>query len=271
MGHPGRSDVRDGETSPSVSLDDDYQVIDGEGTPESRQAGWAVGFGLQAVDGLEPTDYAREIADKNVSGEYTYIRAAAELVAYHAANPTDGRALEADLVSARISQLLQDPSFTLAPTQLFGIHARLFTGVLPDEWVGVARRENISKPESVLGGASVVYTDCGMIEATLKYDFEQERGRQPSYRHMDGTAVSDAVAGFIAGVWQIHPFREGNTRTCAVFAIQYLRTLGFHMDNRPFERDAKRFRDALALANGDRSRRDDEPLRKFLRQVAMPD
>lgn len=48
---------------------------------------------------------------------------------------------------------------------------------------------------------------------------------------------------------KIHPFREGNTRTTAVFTIKYLRSLGFKANNTPFEQNAKYFRDALARAN----------------------
>ena len=48
---------------------------------------------------------------------------------------------------------------------------------------------------------------------------------------------------------QIHPFGEGNTRTTAVFTIQYLRTLGFAVDNDMFARHSWYFRNALVRAN----------------------
>lgn len=49
--------------------------------------------------------------------------------------------------------------------------------------------------------------------------------------------------------WQIHPFREGNTRTTAVFAIKYLRSKGFQADNELFKDNAEYFRNALVRAN----------------------
>lgn len=49
--------------------------------------------------------------------------------------------------------------------------------------------------------------------------------------------------------WQIHAFCEGNTRTTAVFAIQYLRSLGFRVDNRMFALHSWYFRNALVRAN----------------------
>lgn len=51
------------------------------------------------------------------------------------------------------------------------------------------------------------------------------------------------------GLWQIHPFGEGNTRTTAVFTIKYLRMLGFSVNNDLFERHSWYFRNALVRAN----------------------
>ena len=35
---------------------------------------------------------------------------------------------------------------------------------------------------------------------------------------------------FVTLLWQNHPFREGNTRTTAVFVIKYLRSIGFFFE-----------------------------------------
>lgn len=57
------------------------------------------------------------------------------------------------------------------------------------------------------------------------------------------------LAVFISGLWQIHIFGEGNTRTTAVFLIKYLRTLGFETTNDIFAENAWYFRNALVRAN----------------------
>ena len=57
------------------------------------------------------------------------------------------------------------------------------------------------------------------------------------------------LAVFIARLWQIHVFGEGNTRTTAVFFIKYLRTLGFDAANDIFAENAWYFRNALVRAN----------------------
>lgn len=59
------------------------------------------------------------------------------------------------------------------------------------------------------------------------------------------------IAGFISGIWQIHAFGEGNTRTAAVFAIKYLRKFGFDIDNDLFKEHSWYFRNTLVRANYD--------------------
>ena len=57
------------------------------------------------------------------------------------------------------------------------------------------------------------------------------------------------LAVFVSGLWQIHLFGEGNTRTTAVFFIKYLRMLGFSVTNDIFTENAWYFRNALVRAN----------------------
>ena len=57
------------------------------------------------------------------------------------------------------------------------------------------------------------------------------------------------IARFISDLWQIHPFGEGNTRTTAVFLIEYLRYLGFDATNEIFSEHSWYFRNALVRAN----------------------
>lgn len=59
----------------------------------------------------------------------------------------------------------------------------------------------------------------------------------------------EQLAKFTSGIWQIHPFGEGNTRTTAVFIIKYLYTLGFATNNDLFGQNSKYFRNALVRAN----------------------
>ena len=91
------------------------------------------------------------------------------------------------------------------------------------------------------------YATCGTIAETLRYDYSQERNY--SYASRSSIDIAHHVARFVSGIWQIHPFGEGNTRTTAVFAIKYLRSLGYKVDDEPFKSHSWYFRNALVRVN----------------------
>lgn len=72
---------------------------------------------------------------------------------------------------------------------------------------------------------------------------------------------------FVSSIWQIHPFREGNTRTCAIFLIMYLKSFDFYIDSKPFENNSKFFIAALVLANVPINLRNDKYLKMFLNNL----
>jgi prophage maintenance system killer protein len=98
-----------------------------------------------------------------------------------------------------------------------------------------------------LNGETVLYASAINLKETLDYDFQQEK--QFSYKGLSLIETVEHLIGFFSGIWQIHPFGEGNTRTTAVFAIKYLRTFGFDVNNILFEQNSWYFRNALVRAN----------------------
>jgi fido (protein-threonine AMPylation protein) len=210
---------------------------------------WETGFGLQAIDGLRPSKYMVELAQENIEGKKSYTEVYHDIKKYYDEETTEHSTKEADIVSLRVAELLSDNHFLLSPATLLGIHRHLFTDVFDDPTipVGEFRSINMTKSEDVLIGDSVQYASHFMIRDTLNYDFEDEKNVQ--YSDKTKQEQSSQVEKFISGIWQIHPFREGNTRTTAVFTIQYLRSLGFAIDNEPFKKNASFFRNALVLDN----------------------
>ena len=81
----------------------------------------------------------------------------------------------------------------------------------------------------------------------MDYDLEQEHGF--SYQGLSDDIIVSHITKFVSDLWQIHPFCEGNTRTTAVFLIQYLRSIGFNVDNNMFTDHSWYFRNALVRAN----------------------
>lgn len=256
---------------PGYREDIPYRAIESSTTPEQRSSYWQTGAALQATDGLEVTDYAASEAGHYIRGEYTALDLEESLADYHNSANSDERDAEADIVAARITGLLESSSFVLGPAQLMAIHRVLFDGVLPAAWVGRPRTENIEKAEPILGGRSVVYADFRMIRDTLDYDFEEERSK-PYRAPLDATQI-DRFARFVGNVWQTHAFREGNTRTIAVFSQLYLRSMGVEVNNDPFIQNSVMFRDCLVRASYSSIRdgvaEDRSWLRKFYENVVL--
>ena len=222
-----------------------------QGEPEKRLKAdaWRVAIGLQAVDGLSTSEYLRETARKNIEGEIT-IDEARELVKQYYITKTshdedDANKEEADKVSSNISKLLQTDAFTYSVAGLAAIHRAIFEGIF--KHAGSFRNYDISKKEWVLEGDSVIYARWQELQMTLEYDLKQEN--QFVYSNLEKGQMVEHVARFVSGLWQIHPFREGNTRTIAIFVVKYLRSLGFSVDNDMFANHSWYFRNALVRAN----------------------
>ena len=227
----------------------DEYIRQGEPQKRERADAWRVAIGLQAVDGLKTSTYLQETARRNIEGEIT-IDEARELVKQYYIKKTthdegDEDREEADRVSSNISKLLQTDAFTYSVAGLAAIHRAIFEGVF--KHAGRFRDYDISKKEWVLQGDSVLYGRWQDLRMAVEYDLEQER--QFDYSTLNKDQMVEHLARFIAGLWQIHPFGEGNTRTTAIFTIKYLRSQGFGVNNDLFESHSWYFRNALVRAN----------------------
>ncbi len=222
-----------------------------QGEPDKREKGliWQTAIGLQQVDGLTPSAYLIETAKQNIEGDITIDEVKSRIDNYYRSSAVradaDDRTEEADKVSANIAEILSEKTFSFSPVEYIGIHRRLFSGIY--KFAGKIRDYNITKQEWVLGGETVFYSSAPLIRETLEYDFREEKNFK--YKGMTQQEQVEHIAKFISGLWQIHPFGEGNTRTTAVFAIKYLRTFGFKVENEPFAEHSWYFRNALVRAN----------------------
>lgn len=231
-----------------------------------RAQSWKTAIGLQAVDGLKPSSYLLETARRHIEGDISIEEVKSLIDSYYQtqASHTQDSAMteEADKVSANIAELLNEKAFTFSPMGYISIHRRIFNGVF--KFAGSLRDYNISKKEWVLRGDTVLYTSAAELRMTLDYDFEQET--RFDYRSLSPSEMIVHFARFISGLWQIHPFGEGNTRTTAVFAIKYLRSMGFDVNNDLFAAHSWYFRNALVRANYRNYQKKIEPDFQFLEQ-----
>ena len=222
-----------------------------QGEPSQREAAyaWSTAIGLQAVDGLKTSDYLNNLARRNIEGEITIDEVDQLLNSYYESKTTreadDDDKQEADKASKNIKRILSVKTCDFSTNGYMSLHRRIFEGVM--KHAGEMRKYDITKREWVLEGDTVSYLNWEDLRRAVDYDIQQERDF--SYKGISNDELAAHVTKFVSGLWQIHAFGEGNTRTTAVFTIQYLRSLGFNVENDLFAKHSWYFRNALVRAN----------------------
>ena len=220
-------------------------------TPKNyvKQLEWDMAIGLQEVDNLKPSKYLEKLLQENLTGEKTIYEVEKELKEYYTEkeknNDINHNELECDLVSTRIVELLQEDNFELSIDYLKYVHKYLFQDIY--EFAGEFRKIDFSKHERILNNDSVAYGDHKLLEQSLDYDITLEKNK--NYKEMNIVDVINNITDFSSRIWQIHPFREGNTRTTALFIEKYLISLGYNVDNTLFKDKSVYFRNALVRSN----------------------
>lgn len=227
----------------------DEYLRQGEPSQKESAENWKTAIGLQAVDGLQPSAYLIDVAKRNIEGEISLDETRKLIDSYYQSKtvrtPKDEDEEEADKVSVNIAKILASKTFAFNTNGYVSLHRRIFEGVF--KHAGEIRQYDISKKEWVLEGDSVNYLNWEDLRRALDWDIEQEKNF--SYKGLTDDEKIEHIAKFISGIWQIHAFREGNTRTTAIFAIQYLRSLGYEVNNEMFAKHSWYFRNALVRAN----------------------
>jgi len=227
----------------------DEYLRQGEPSQKECAENWKTAIGLQAVDGLQPSAYLIDVAKRNIEGEISIEETRKLIDSYYqsktARTPKEEEEEEADKVSANIAKILASKTFAFNTNGYVSLHRRIFEGVF--KHAGEIRPYDIAKKEWVLEGDSVNYLNWEDLRRALDWDIEQEKNFR--YTGLSDDEKTEHIAKFISGIWQIHAFREGNTRTTAVFTIQYLRSLGYKVNNEMFAKHSWYFRNALVRAN----------------------
>ncbi len=214
-----------------------------------KQLQWDMAIALQEVDNLKPSKYLEHIKEKNVLGELTIEEVEKSLKEYYVEkekqNNINHNELECDFVSMRIVELLEKDDFELSIDYLKYIHKYLFQDVY--EFAGEFRDINFSKHEIILNNDSVAYGDYKTLKESLEYDISLEK--EKNYKDISIVDVIKNITDFSSSLWQVHPFREGNTRTIALFIEKHLISLGYNVDESLFKDKSVYFRNALARSN----------------------
>lgn len=106
------------------------------------------------------------------------------------------------------------------------VHKHIFEDIF--EWAGNFRSVPIVKEELIIPGASLQYAEPKEINKRLELIFKQMNSFEWKDKNID--QITKNFTGFLAKLWRVHPFRDGNTRTTLAFANIFAKQHGFEMD-----------------------------------------
>ena len=157
-----------------------------------------------------------------------------------------------DLIEAEQSRvnmmLLYEQGFqNFSPEGLKEIHRFLF-GDLYD-WAGEYRIINIEKREKLLAGRSVWYSNDEAIADDLISVFRSIQ--EQAWQTLSKEEFVSTLARYFSKIWQVHPFREGNTRTVVMMLTFFVEHYGYYMDQELLAESAGYVRDSFVMASLD--------------------
>lgn len=157
-----------------------------------------------------------------------------------------------DLIEAEQSRanmmLLYEKGFDdFSPDGLCEIHRFLFGDIY--EWAGKYRIINIEKAERLLAGRSVWYSNDDMIESDLQCIFSELS--EIDWSNLSREMFVHHISKQFPRVWQVHPFREGNTRAVVMMLTFFVEHYGYYMDQKLMSESAGYVRDSFVMASLD--------------------
>ena len=123
------------------------------------------------------------------------------------------------------------------------IHKKLFGDVY--EWAGQYRSINIQKREPLLAGKSVWYSNWDTIDSDLKSAWKKID--EVDFGRLSHDDFAKAIARLFPAIWQVHPFREGNTRTTVMMIALFVEHYGYYFDYELMAESAGYVRNAFVL------------------------
>lgn len=129
---------------------------------------------------------------------------------------------------------------------LMALHKHILGDIY--EWAGQPRLMDIEKAEPVLSGMSVQYGHYKQVPNEAEAAINRLKG--VNWSNLDTyEKKAEAFSEHLAALWQVHPFREGNTRTVTEFCVQYAATQDIFIDQKLFAQNASFTRNALVMAS----------------------
>lgn len=124
-------------------------------------------------------------------------------------------------------------------------HAYIFRDIY--EWAGEPRTVEMEKAEAVLGYMSIEYAKPKEIHKTASAVLKKLNEEKWEEMSLDEKVTK--LSRYMADLWKVHSFREGNTRTTITFICQFADSKGMFMDRELFEKHSAYTRNALVAAS----------------------
>ena len=157
--------------------------------------------------------------------------------------------IEAERSRARMMVLYKKGFDDFTPAGLCAIHGYLFQDIY--DWAGKYRVINIAKREKLLAGRSVWYSNDEDIPRDLDAAFQELHDRK--WGELFRTEFVRELARCFPRIWQVHPFREGNTRTVVMMMTFFVEHYGYYMDQELMAASSGYVRDSFVMASLDQN------------------
>lgn len=154
--------------------------------------------------------------------------------------------MEADYTAFRLTEIVtEDAERKYDFMALCNMHYQIFQDIY--EWAGKPRVINIEKAEIVLGEISIEYSDCFGIVKDAEYVLDEMNSYD--WENASFENVVRRFGDYMAKLWRVHPYREGNTRTIVTFCCMFIESQGIYIESNLFKDNASYMRSALVAAN----------------------
>lgn len=152
---------------------------------------------------------------------------------------------EAELSRANMMLLYENGFDDFSSGGFCFIHKALFSDVY--EWAGQYRKINIRKREELLAGQSVWYSNVTEIGNDLDNAFDEIN--KVNWASLSRENFAKQIARLFPKLWQVHPFREGNTRTTVMMMTFFVEHHGYFFDQNLMAESAGYVRDSFVMAS----------------------
>jgi cell filamentation protein len=143
------------------------------------------------------------------------------------------------------------------------LHGRIFGDIY--DFAGKPRTIGIGKPEAVLGGDTVRYTEPRYISNEV--ESACTRMKQENWADMTLDEQSNKFAEYMTEIWKAHPFREDNTRTTVTFMCDFAESQGMPIERKLYADNSEYTRKALVLSADDPRYRKSEYIQKITKDA----